>query len=100
LYNREIFIKARNILGNKVEIEVSDNALGISNNIIQEIFEQGFTTKKKSGHGLGLTISSYIVKYLGGSLELKANTNYKTTFLLILESDYKIEQEIEEEALW
>ena len=100
LDNREIFIKARNVESNKIEIELSDNALGISPKIEKEIFEQGFTTKKTSGHGLGLTISSYVIKYLGGTLSLKRNTNYKTTFLLVFDKNYKMEQEIEEEALW
>lgn len=100
LENREIFIKAKNIEFDKIAIELSDNALGIPPEIEKEIFEQGFTTKKTSGHGLGLTISSYVVKYLGGTLSLQRNTNYKTTFLLVLDKNYKMEQEIEEEALW
>lgn len=99
-YNREIFIKAKILQNNQVQIEISDNALGIPFKIEQEIFEQGFTTKKSSGHGLGLTISSYIAKYLGGRLSINRKTDYKTTFLLLLEKEYKIEQEIEEEALW
>ena len=98
--NREIFAKASVVENNKISIEISDNALGIPAEIEKEIFEQGFTTKKSSGHGLGLTISSYIAKYLGGNLSLNRVTEYKTTFLLLLEKEYKIEQEIEEEALW
>ena len=98
--NREIFLKAKELKDNKISIEMSDNALGISHEIEKEIFEQGFTTKKSSGHGLGLTISSYIAKYLGGILSVNQITEYKTTFILLLGKEYKIEQEIEEEALW
>ena len=98
--NREIFLQSNLKTYNQIEILVSDNALGISEELEKEIFEQGFTTKKSSGHGLGLTISSYISKYLGGKLTIDRSSSYKTTFLLLLPKEYKIEQEIEEEALW
>ncbi len=98
--NREIYLDTNLIDEYRIEIAVSDNAMIISPAIEKEIFEQGFTTKKHLGHGLGLTISSYIAKYLGGELFLRRGTQYKTTFILSIPLSYKIEQEIEEEALW
>jgi len=98
--NREIFLKASVLEKHKISIEISDNALGISHEIEKEIFEQGFTTKKSSGHGLGLTISSYIAKYLGGTLILNRATEYKTTFLLLLEKEYTVKEDLYEESLW
>ena len=98
--NREIYLKANLKNGKHIEITVNDNAMTISPTIEKEIFEQGFTTKRSSGHGLGLTISSYIARYLGGELSLKRGGIYKTIFMLTIPLDYNIEQEIEEEALW
>jgi len=98
--DRVIHLKANLKSGTNIEITVNDNAMKISPSIEKEIFEQGFTTKRSSGHGLGLTISSYIARYLGGELSLKRGMIYKTTFLLVVPLDYRIEQEIEEEALW
>jgi len=99
--DREIYLEANLQNYKNIEILVRDNALGIPEDLEKEIFEQGFTTKKSSGHGLGLTISSYIAKYLGGELVIdRSDSSYKTTFLLSLPKEYKIEQEIEEEALW
>lgn len=98
--NREIYLKVNLVEGREIEITVSDNAMVISPRVEKEMFEQGFTTKKSLGHGLGLTISSHIAKYLGGELSLKRRTVYRTTFSLLIPLDYKIEQEIEEEALW
>ena len=98
--NREIYLDTNLVDEERIEISVSDNAMMILPTIEKEIFEQGFTTKKHSGHGLGLTISSYIAKYLGGELFLRRGTQYKTTFVFSIPLSYKIEQEIEEEALW
>jgi len=97
---REIYLKANLKNGKYIEMTVNDNAMTISPTIEKEIFEQGFTTKRSSGHGLGLTISSYIARYLGGELSLKRDIIYKTTFMITIPLEHKIEQEIEEEALW
>lgn len=48
-------------------IEVEDSGVGIGAEILQRLFEFGFTTKK-DGHGFGLHTSSILAKELGGEL--------------------------------
>jgi len=60
-------------LNDKIEIKVSDNGNGISQNIADKIFQPFFTTKPTGqGTGLGLSLSYDIVKAHGG--EIKVNT--------------------------
>ena len=72
LSNRLIFIKT-NMQKDKIIIEIKDNAGGISENIINKVFEPYFTTKSKSlGTGIGLYMSEeIIVKHMDGTIEVE-----------------------------
>lgn len=56
------------IVNDRAVINVDDNGSGMSEDVLQRIFEPFFTTKSLSGLGLGLAISSDIVKSYGGTL--------------------------------
>lgn len=58
--------------GNFVKLEIGDNGIGISDDILQKIYDPYFTTKKKK-QGLGLTIVKKII------LEHEAKIAYKRT---------------------
>src|SRR5436190_17089972 len=56
----------------KVEIKVSDNGNGISQKVLDKIFQPFFTTKPTGqGTGLGLSLSYDIVKAHGGELTVE-----------------------------
>ncbi len=55
-----------------VNIEVTDNGMGISAEILTRIFEHGFTTRKE-GHGFGLHASANAAREMGGSLIVRSD---------------------------
>lgn len=50
-----------------LRIEVTDNGVGIRPDLIDQLFQHGFTTKKH-GHGFGLHSSAIAAKQMSGSL--------------------------------
>lgn len=65
LINIHLYAEKKNTL-----IEISDNAGGIKNEIIEKVFEPYFTTKDK-GLGIGLYMSKMIIdKNIGGKLDV------------------------------
>lgn len=80
----EISIKL-NITNNFLNIQIKDNGMGISPEILPNIFKPFFSTKKSSGTGLGLAICLYIVEDLHrGLIEVSSNLNQGTEFIIKL----------------
>jgi len=69
----------------KVFVDIADTGKGIPKNILTQIFEPGFTTKKR-GWGLGLTLAKRIVEhYHKGKIFIKSSElNTGTTFRITL----------------
>lgn len=63
-------------------IEVEDNGLGIVPEAIDKIFIP-FYTNKKSGSGIGLSISKQIMNLHNGSLQVSSEPEVKTVFRLV-----------------
>jgi K+-sensing histidine kinase KdpD len=68
-----------------VKIEISDTGMGMTKNDFKQIFEPGFTTKKR-GWGLGLSLSKRIVEiYHKGKIYVRSSEkNVGTTFCISL----------------
>lgn len=71
---------------NRVFIDVEDTGKGIAKNKMKQVFNPGYTTKKR-GWGLGLTLVQRIVEsYHGGRIYVKqSETGKGTTFRIILQ---------------
>jgi signal transduction histidine kinase len=72
--------------GNKIEIRVLDNGTGISQKVIDKIFQPFFTTKPTGqGTGLGLSLAyDTITKGHGGELLVESKEGKGTEFIIIL----------------
>lgn len=76
------------LVGNMVEVRVTDNGTGIPAGIRNDIFETFFTTKKKGeGTGLGLSISKNIIEEKHhGELTFESEEGVGTTFIIRIPS--------------
>lgn len=83
-YNPTVKVSTKN-LGNKIEISVKDNGIGIPHEIKNKIFQPFFTTKPTGeGTGLGLSLSYDIIKVHGGELKVISKVGEGTEFMIIL----------------
>ncbi|GJM28732.1 MAG: two-component sensor histidine kinase [Cyclobacteriaceae bacterium] len=69
----------------KIIVDIADTGKGIPKNLLNQIFQPGFTTKKR-GWGLGLTLAKRIVEhYHKGKIFIKSSElNTGTTFRILL----------------
>jgi two-component system NtrC family sensor kinase len=70
---------------NMVEIKIEDNGMGISQNILDKIYQPFFSTKPTGkGTGLGLSLSYDIVKAHDGQIEVQTREGEFASFIIHL----------------
>ncbi|MEJ2721915.1 MAG: PAS domain S-box protein [bacterium] len=68
-----------------IVVEIRDTGRGIPEELLEKIFDPGFTTKGAGvGTGLGLSIVYQIVEDHDGSVEIESNVGEGTTFRVVL----------------
>jgi signal transduction histidine kinase len=83
-YEPTISVSSKKI-NDKVEISVKDNGVGISQEVLDKIFQPFFTTKPTGqGTGLGLSLAYDIVKALGGEIRVESKEGEGATFIVQL----------------
>ncbi len=84
IYEPQVIVATKN-LGDKIEISVKDNGLGIPLHLKEKIFQPFFTTKPAGqGTGLGLSLSYDIVKAHGGELKMETREGTGSEFVISL----------------
>lgn len=79
-----ICIKTR-VNDNRIQIDISDNGSGISQENLAHIFEPFFTTKPVGiGTGLGLPICQEILHSLGGEIKVQSQIGEGSTFTVLI----------------
>ncbi len=79
--DKEIFLTAYSNEKGRAVISVKDNGAGIDADALEKIFIPFFSTKK-SGSGIGLSLSKQIMRQHEGSITVKSTLGEGTEFLL------------------
>lgn len=79
----KITIKTR-MRGDDVEISVSDNGLGMIEEVKKKVFEPFFTTKRDKSNGLGLSVAYGIITRHNGEITVESQPGEGTTFTIKL----------------
>jgi PAS domain S-box-containing protein len=67
-----------------VQISVGDTGHGMSEEIMERVFEPLFTTRQSGGTGLGLAVAHQVMMQNGGSIFVESEPGRGTTFHLFL----------------
>ncbi|MBU6993634.1 PAS domain-containing hybrid sensor histidine kinase/response regulator [Ferrovum myxofaciens] len=89
----KVQVEPENSLPNALHFCVSDSGIGIPKNQQEQIFSaftqgDGSITRQFGGTGLGLTISSSLIKMLGGSIYVESELGKGSAFHFILPYQY------------
>lgn len=79
--SKEIFI-SMDQNDETLSILVEDNGVGMTDEQIQKIFDNGFTTKNSANHGIGLYLISDILNKTNGSIDITSSLNEGTSILV------------------
>jgi two-component system NtrC family sensor kinase len=84
IYEPTVTVTTKNN-GDKLEIKVVDNGNGISQKIVDKIFQPFFTTKPTGqGTGLGLSLAYDIIKAHGGEIKVETKDGEGSKFIIQL----------------
>lgn len=84
---RQITLCSRKVSGEMIEIEVSDNGPGLSEDKLQQLFSPFATTKhEQGGMGIGLSISKRIIEAHGGELKASNRAEGGASFIFTIPS--------------
>lgn len=85
----ELMVTTRNLAGNKVEIVVADNGVGIKRDDLKKIFEKFYRVSTGNRHdvkgfGLGLAYVHKMIAELKGEIRVESELNKGSKFIITL----------------
>lgn len=93
-YRREdvplnLVVSSRNLPGDRLEISIADNGIGIRRDDLKKIFDKFYRVPTGNRHdvkgfGLGLAYVKKIISELGGEITVESEINNGTKFIIIL----------------
>ena len=93
---------AAQLVGNRIEIKVTDTGIGISEENLTKVFDEfrqadGSTSRRFGGTGLGLAIAKKYANMLGGTISVSSIPDAGSEFTLSLPLQYSDENRVPEE---
>ncbi|MGD8665930.1 MAG: ATP-binding protein, partial [Desulfobacterales bacterium] len=67
---------------NVIQFEISDNGLGMDDEVVKKLFTSFFSTKGHRGTGLGLMVTRKLIAEHNGSIDVKSQPGKGTTFIV------------------
>lgn len=85
----EVVVSAKKAIGNTIEITVTDNGIGMSDDLIEKLFSLNENTSRKgteneSSCGLGLILCKEFVEKHGGKISVESEVGKGSTFSFTL----------------
>jgi signal transduction histidine kinase len=85
----QLTVASRNLSGERLEITIADNGIGIAKEDQKKIFDKFFRVSTGNRHdvkgfGLGLAYVKKMVTELGGEISVESQINVGTKFIIIL----------------
>jgi len=79
-----ISIVSREIDTDMIEVTITDNGVGMSEDTLGHIFDPFFSTRKGYGTGLGLSITYGIIQKIGGDIQVTSKEGEGAVFTIYL----------------
>ena len=85
----DLVVTSRDISGERLEITIADNGIGIRRDDLKKIFDKFYRVPTGNRHdvkgfGLGLAYVKKMVSELGGEITVESEINSGTKFIIIL----------------
>lgn len=94
-YQPKLSLSTR-LVDDRIEVHVRDNGTGIPESALERIFNPFYTTKPTDqGTGLGLSLSSDIIRQHGGQIRVETEEGEYTDMIVVLPLDPKTSQVID-----
>lgn len=82
--SHRVLVKADLFDDDHIVFEITDNGVGMDDNLQQKIFDEFFSTKGTGGTGLGLAVVKHVVQDHGGRIEVSSKPGEGSCFRIIL----------------
>ena len=82
--NFRVDLKTSHEKDNVIKFEISDNGIGMDEEVIRKLFTSFFSTKGHRGTGLGLMVTRKLIEEHNGSIDVKSKPGKGTTFIVRL----------------
>jgi len=79
-----VLVETRRVSESSIQITVTDNGAGMTDDVKEKLFTAFFSTKRGRGTGLGLLVTQKLVQENGGTINVVSQTGEGSAFIMTL----------------